>query len=151
MYNLHQNIIGVMLMMFSYWYFLFVTDLKGSWSKVFSLHELSSSQNKVYLRRRKWQQNFISWYLNNSNSEQVYSVNLSPKKFREIYLNFHCHLPTDYKKVLIDTLLHCSYNICSDYASFHQEILSLKSVWQKNSFPYFSLANASRNFWISCL
>ena len=57
--------------------------------------------------------------------------------FSGVYLNFHSHLPTDYKKGLIDTLLHRSYNICSDFASFYQEILFLKSVWQKNSFPLF--------------
>ena len=85
-------------------------------------------------------------------TENKFTTSIFRKKtFSGVYLNFHSHLPTDYKKGLIDTLLHRSYNICSDYASFHQEILFLKSVWQKNSFPYFSLANASRNFWISCL
>ena len=63
-----------------------------------------------------------------------FNVNLPQKKtFSGVYLNFHSHLPTNYKKGLIDTLLHRSYNICSDYASFHQEILFIKSVWQKNS------------------
>ena len=41
------------------------------------------------------------------------------KTFSVVYLNFHSHLPTDYKKSLIDTLLHRSYKVCSNYASFH--------------------------------
>ena len=68
------------------------------------------------------------------------------KKFIGVYLNFHSHLPTDYKKGLIDTLLHRSYNIHSNYASFHQEILFLKSVWQQNSFPLFFIDKCVKKF-----
>ena len=50
-----------------------------------------------------------------------FKTSISHKKmFSRVYLNFHSHLPTDYKKGEINTLLHRSYNICSDYASFHQ-------------------------------
>ena len=49
-------------------------------------------------------------------------------------------------RLLIDTLLHRSYNICSNYASFHQEILFLKSVWQKNSFPLFFIDKCVKKF-----
>ena len=68
------------------------------------------------------------------------------KKFIGVYLNFHSHLPTDYKKGLIDTLLHRSYNICTDDASFHQEILFLKSVWQKNYCPLFFIDKCVKKF-----
>ena len=68
------------------------------------------------------------------------------KKFIGVYLNFHSHLPTDYKKGLIDTLLHRSYNICSEYASFHQEILLSKYVWQKSSFPLFFIDKCVNKF-----
>ena len=50
------------------------------------------------------------------------------------------------KKSLIDTLLHRSYNICSDNARFHQEILFLKSVWLKNSFPLFFIYKCVNEF-----
>ena len=60
-------------------------------------------------------------------TENKFTTSIFRKKtFSGVYLNFHSHLPTDYKKGLTDTLLHRSYNICSDYASFHQEILFLK-------------------------
>ena len=68
------------------------------------------------------------------------------KRFCGVYLNFQSHLPTDYKKGLIDTLLHRSHNICSDYASFHQEILFSKSVWQENSFPLFFIDKCVKKF-----
>ena len=69
-------------------------------------------------------------------TENKFTTSIFRKKpFSGVYLNFHSHLPTDCKKGLIDNLLHCSYNICFDYTSFHLEILFLKSVWQRNSFP----------------
>ena len=57
------------------------------------------------------------------------------KTFSGVYLNFNSHLPNMYKKGLIDTLLYRAYNICSTYTSFHQEIIYVKTIWQKNSFP----------------
>ena len=57
-------------------------------------------------------------------TENKFTTSIFRKKtFSGVYLNFHSHLPTDYKKGLIDTLFHHSYNICSDYVSFNQEIL----------------------------
>ena len=44
------------------------------------------------------------------------------------------------------TLLHRSYKVCSDYASFHQEILFLKSVRQKNCFPLFFIDKCVKKF-----
>ena len=69
----------------------------------------------------------------NDNKISFIELIFRKKTFSGVYLKIHSHLPTNYKKGLIDTLLHRSYNICSDYASFHQEILFIKSVWQKNS------------------
>ena len=47
---------------------------------------------------------------------------------------------------MIDTLLHRSYNIRSNYASFHQAILFLKSVWQQSSFPLFFIDKCVKKF-----
>ena len=59
------------------------------------------------------------------------------KTFSGVYLNFNNHLPSEYKKGLLHTLLYRAYNICSNYTNFHQEIVYLKSVLQKNSSPLF--------------
>ena len=50
-----------------------------------------------------------------------------------------------YLKVIV-FLLHRSYNVRSDYASFHQEILFLKSVRQKNCFPLFFIDKCVKKF-----
>ena len=57
--------------------------------------------------------------------------------FSGVYMNFNSFLPTQYKKGLLQTLLHRTFNICSDYATIHEEIKDLKIVLQKNSFPLF--------------
>ena len=68
------------------------------------------------------------------------------KTFSGVYLNFNSHLPSEYKKGLLYTLLYRAYNICPNYTNLHQEIVYLKSVWQKNSFPLFLLINVFISF-----
>ena len=68
------------------------------------------------------------------------------KTFSGVYLNLNSHLPSEYKKGLLHTLLYRAYNICSDYTNLHQEIVYLKSVWQKNSFPLFFIDKCVHKF-----
>ena len=68
------------------------------------------------------------------------------KTFSGVYLNFNSFLPMDYKKGLIHTLLFRAYNICADYVTLHTEIEFLKSIWQRNSFPFSLLTNVSKDF-----
>ena len=68
------------------------------------------------------------------------------KTFTGVYLNFNSHLPSEYKKGLLKTLLYRAYNICSNYTNLHQEIVYLKSVWQKNSFPLFFIDKCIHKF-----
>ena len=131
-YNLHQNIIDVMLMIFSY----------CSRQRIKFFCYINSRHPKIKFTFKEENDNKISFLdISITQTENKFTTSIFCKKtFSGFYLHFHSHLPTDYKKGLIDTLLHHSYNICSDYASFHQEILFLKSVWQKNSFPSFFIA-----------
>ena len=57
------------------------------------------------------------------------------KTFSGVYANYNSHLPRDYKRGLISTLLHRAYTLCSDYGKLHEEINKLKMIWQKNNFP----------------
>ena len=41
-----------------------------------------------------------------------------------------------YKRGLIETLLHRSFRLCSNYENFHQEIETLKSILKHNSYPH---------------
>ena len=66
--------------------------------------------------------------------------------FSSVYMNYGSHLPINYKKGLIHTLLYRAYNICSDFQSLHLEIMFLKTVWQKNRFPLFFIDSCVKKF-----
>ena len=68
------------------------------------------------------------------------------KTFSGVYLNYGSFLPVDYKKGLIATLLHRTYTICSDYVRLHEEIIKLKTIWQKNNFPLFFIDKCIKKF-----
>ena len=50
------------------------------------------------------------------------------KTFSGVYANYNSHLPRDYKRGLISTLLHRAYTLCSDYGKLHEEINKLKMI-----------------------
>ena len=66
--------------------------------------------------------------------------------FSGVYTNFNSFLPTEYKRGLLHTLLCRTYNICSSYFQIHEDIVHLKSVWQKNSFPLFFIDKCIHKF-----
>ena len=47
---------------------------------------------------------------------------------------------------MLPTLLYRTYNICSSYFQIHEEINRLKSVWWKNSSPFFFIGNFIHKF-----
>ena len=109
---------------------------------------MNSRHPNVNFTCKEENDNKISFFdISITRTENKFTMSVFCKKMLSgVYLNFHSHLPTDYKKVLTDTLLHDSYNICSNYARFHQEILLLKSVWHKNSFPLFFIDKCVKKF-----
>ena len=68
------------------------------------------------------------------------------KTFIGVYLNFNSHLPSEYKKGLLYTLLYRAYNICSNYTNLRQDIGYLKPVWQKNFFSLFFIDKCVHKF-----
>ena len=44
------------------------------------------------------------------------------KTFTGVYLNFNSHLPSEYKKGLLKTLLYRAYNICSNYTTYTRKL-----------------------------
>ena len=66
--------------------------------------------------------------------------------FSGVYTNFNTFLPTEYKRGLLHTLLCRTYNICSSYFQIHEDIIHLKSVWEKNSFPFFFIDKCIHKF-----
>ena len=45
------------------------------------------------------------------------------KTFSGVYLNFNSHLPSEYRKGSLHTLLYRAYNIYSNYSNLHQKIV----------------------------
>ena len=58
------------------------------------------------------------------------------RTFSGVYLNLNTHLPSEQKRGCYTPCctVHRAYNICSNYFNFQQEIVYLKSVWQKKPF-----------------
>ena len=79
---------------------------------------------------------FLDKSISRNNNKLETSVFRKPT-FSGVYTNFHSFLPMEYKRGLLHTLLFRTFNICSDYLKLHEEILYLKSIWQKNSYPLF--------------
>ena len=78
---------------------------------------------------------FLDICISRNNNALETSIFCTPT-FSGVYTNFNSFLPTEYKRGLPLTLLCRTYNICSSYFEIHEEINHLKSVWQKNSFPF---------------
>ena len=68
------------------------------------------------------------------------------KTFSGVCMNYNSFLQTNNKRSLIDTLLFQSYNIYAHYSILHDEIKYLKTIWQKNSFPFFFIDNCIKFF-----
>ena len=76
---------------------------------------------------------FLDIKITRENGKLTTSV-FRKKTFSGVYVNFNSFLPRDYKRGLILTLLFRAYTICSNYNKFLEEIETLKTIWQKNSF-----------------
>ena len=48
--------------------------------------------------------------------------------FSGVFTNFESFIPDIYKRGLIETLLHRSFRLCSNYENFHLEIETMKSI-----------------------
>ena len=56
--------------------------------------------------------------------------------FSGVFTNFESFIPDLYKRAIIETLLHRSFRLCSNYENFHREIETLKSISKHNSYPH---------------
>ena len=88
---------------------------------------------------------FLDISISRNNNTLETSIFRKPT-FSGVYTNFNSFLPTEYKRKLLRTFLYRTYNICSSYLQIHEEIIHLKSVWQKNSFPLSFIDNCINTF-----
>ena len=56
--------------------------------------------------------------------------------FTRVFTNFQSFIPDIYKRGLIETLLHRSFRLCSNYENFHREIETLTSILKHNSYAH---------------
>ena len=78
---------------------------------------------------------FLDTKISRENNEFVTSVYRKPT-FNGVFTNFESFIPDIYKLWLIETLLHRSFRLCSNYDNFHREIETLKSILKHNSYPH---------------
>ena len=65
-----------------------------------------------------------------------FSTSLYRKKtFTGLYTEFSSLAPDKYKNNLISVLVYRAFHICSSYQNFHNEIVRIKEILVKNSFP----------------
>ena len=76
--------------------------------------------------------------------------------FTGLFTNFHSFIPFSFKKGLILSLLHCFFNICSNYENFHEELETFKKIFWLNGYPthffdscisVFQIKFSSPNLW----
>ena len=69
------------------------------------------------------------------NNKLLTSVYHKPT-FTGVFTNFECFIPDIYKRGLIETLIHRSFRLCSNYENFHRKIETLKPILKHNSYPH---------------
>jgi hypothetical protein len=60
--------------------------------------------------------------------------------------NFLSFIPTSYKLALVKTLVHRTYNICSNWKKFQIDIDNLKHTLQRNKFPLKFIDNVIKKY-----
>ena len=77
---------------------------------------------------------FLDITISCENNKFVTSVSCKPT-FSGVFTNFESFIPDIQKRGLIETLLHRSFRLCSNYKNFHREIETLKSILKHNNYP----------------
>ena len=78
---------------------------------------------------------FLDIKISRENNKFMTSVYRKPT-FSGVFTNFESFIPDIYKRGLIETLLHRSFRLCSNYENFHREIETLKSIIKRSSYPH---------------
>ena len=78
---------------------------------------------------------FLDIKISRENNIFVTSVYRKPT-FSGVFTNFQSFIRDIYNHGLIETLLHRSFRLCSNYENFHWEIETLKSILKRNSYPH---------------
>ena len=86
---------------------------------------------------------FLDIKIVRENNKFTTSVDHKPT-FSGVFTNFESFILISYKWVLIVTLLHRAFKLCSNFELFHHEIENLKRIFRNNGFSLTALVFASR-------
>ena len=78
---------------------------------------------------------FLDIKISCQNNKFVTSV-YHKSTFSVVFTNFEGFVPDIYKRGLVETLLHWSFRLYSNYENFHREIETLKSILKRSSYPH---------------
>ena len=88
---------------------------------------------------------FLDIKISHENNKFMTSV-YRKSTFCAVFTKFGSFIPDIYKRGLIETLLHRSFRLCSNYENFHQEIEILKSILKRNSYPHNPVNHCIKRF-----
>ena len=77
---------------------------------------------------------FLDININRGNYRFLTSVYHKPT-FSGAFTNFDSYIPLSYKSWLISSLLYGAFKWRSNFEIFHQEIVFLKDIFKRNSYP----------------
>ena len=88
---------------------------------------------------------FLDIKITDHNQQFKISVYRKPT-FSGVFTHYESYVNQTYKQSSIDTLLFCCFSICSDYTSFHLEVVNLREILKKNSNPSGIIEQSIRSF-----
>ena len=77
---------------------------------------------------------FLYIKIKRDNSRVLTSAFREPT-FSDVFTNFDSYLPLSCKSGLILSLLNRAFKLCFNFEIFHQEIIFLKDIFKRNSYP----------------
>ena len=100
-------------------------------------HYMNSRHNNINFTKELEENNSLSFLdvLVFRNVDTLETSIYRKPTFSGVFTNFNSFIPTVYKHGLIYSLLFRCFRICSDYGRFHDEIVILKDIFDKNDYP----------------
>ena len=89
---------------------------------------------------------FLDIYVSRDASGCLSTTVYRKPTFSGLYLQWASFVPKKYKRGLVNGLLHRAWRICSSFELFHQEVIFLKDILQKNGYPYTFIDQCVRTF-----
>ena len=122
-----------------------VVDHVNSILKLKSKFEQESVLKFTYELEKDHTLPFLDVSVNISNNIVKTSVHVKSTNLGDC-INFRSICPDKYKISVIKTFLYRAYEICSEWQSFHQEIVRLKQMLTNNNFPMNIIDNTIKSF-----